>query len=1127
MRTGGRQDIRICLPAVVLLVAMQFMGFYEAAAQSYPAHSPLSSGNVFRIEIAETGMYRIGTAEVSALRGVRFDSIALRGHSGAMLPDANGSGMAHPLYNISYGLVDNDSDGVFDDDDALIFYGEGVDRWVRSDEAYRYVRHAYATRNCYYLVIGQAGHIVPTTGAYAVVASDTVKQYTVVGTHHNDMANIFQTGQVWVGERFSSTQTSRTFSISLPDAVSADRVHLRVALAHDGSSAADFSITLNGSSVPCQMSKNTLYHSFETDYPSNRQMSYSVRCDYTPSSGTALAYLDYIELYGTAEMRYTGGQKILRTEPTGVADPVVYEITATGSAWRVWDITDPGEIYEPQVSQTGSQARFTVADGIARQIIVFDEYTLLTPAGVTAIEAPDLAGRAVPDMIIVHPEEFEEAAERLAEAHRSIDGMDVMTVTPQEVYDAFSSGKQDPLAYRELLRSYYKLHDGQTAKYLLLFGHGTYDPRNILGDHGITLVTGEAYTSFGDNGNTYASDDMMGYLEDNEVGAATQTLDVAIGRLPAKNEEEASHLVNKIVGYMNRQDLLEVSGQSDWRNSIVLLADDADPGSRYDTIFTHDAERLATNIKEMHPQYNITRIFADAFVQQSGSSGSFYPDVSNAIRQRLNSGCLLLNYIGHGSTRYIGTERYISPQDIAAYSNNDRLTFFVTSTCSFGRADLTDDICGAESFLLSDGGGIGVVSATRPIVHHENFNTTICCELLQPENTVGDAWRIAKNRYAVSHSIVLFGDPALHLTLPIHRLEVTAINGRPVSDTDNDTAEVLSEVLVSGRVVDANGIEDNTFNGPLHITVYDRESESKTQANDNEGCEVTFRQQKDVLYRSRDSVRDGLFTFRFTVPMDVAYDYAASKISLYAYDRTTDATGAYTRLFLGGFDTLRVIEEIHPEVKLYLNDTNFRSGGSCDENPMLYAVLHDSIGINSVGSGLGHDITATLDGNGNTVISLNDFYRSDLEDSRGGTVSYQLSGLTAGWHTLTLKAWNIFNRSGSASLRFWVKPSESPSLVNFLATPNPAQGRTSIRIEHNCPGNISRVQVAIYDIRGRMVRRWESDPPADSYVVGPFEWRCDDASGHPVPNGIYTARIRYRIDGDERDEHLKIIVKAN
>ena len=146
----------------------------------------------------------------------------------------------------------------------------------------------------------------------------------------------------------------------------------------------------------------------------------------------------------------------------------------------------------------------------------------------------------------------------------------------------------------------------------------------------------------------------------------------------------------------------------------------------------------------------------------------------------MNYGCLLINYIGHGSTRYIGTERYIEPEDIGGYTNEGRLPLFVTSTCSYGYHDLPGEECGAEAHLLATGGAVAIISASRPISHIPQFNTDVILYALDTANTVGDALRLAKNRTSVSPCIGLMGDPGMRLSVPENQVVVTSTGVRCV-----------------------------------------------------------------------------------------------------------------------------------------------------------------------------------------------------------------------------------------------------------------------------------------------------------------------------------------------------------
>ena len=652
-------------------------------------------------------------------------------------------------------------------------------------------------------------------------------------------------------------------------------------------------------------------------------------------------------------------------------------------------------------------------------------------------------------------------------------------------------------------------------------GKGTYDNRNLLGNSLPTVVTYETAYSFDEDGMSYSSDDMMGYLGENARGGSSDTLNVGVGRLPAKNLSEATHLVDKIEGYLTRRDLADDRQRGDWRNYVALLADDADPGKPYDSAFAHSSEVVARSINDAHPHINIDKLYADSYHQSSGAIGSYYPDLNNALRQRMNNGCLLINYIGHGSTNYLGTERYMEFSDIASYSNTDRLPLFVTSTCSYGRYDNLDGLCGSEACILAPAAFIGVVSSSRPISHTERFNNDVVRFALDPRYTIGDALRMAKNRTStVSPCINLIGDPALHLSQPENRVVVTQINRQPVTEGVDDTATVLSRVTISGEIQDTSGQRIDDFEGTLYPIVFDRTVITKTLANDNPGTEVSFTQQKNIIYRGSHPVSEGQFEYSFIVPKDVAYQYDYAKLSHYARSAYDHATGCYSRLLLGGMNDTADISTLAPTIQLFIGDTHFRSGGLTDNNPTLIALLCDSAGINA-GAGLGHDITAVLDDNPGSLVVLNDLFQPDLAQVGSGTVVYSFRDLDPGKHTLTLKAWNIYGISASATINFTVRNADTLNISDLHCWPNPASGSARFMLEVNNSARVATAELQIFNSYGQIVATQTPPLSADSYVVGPVVWDLG-----AVPPGLYLARIIVTdSDGTVQQRTTKCVVR--
>ena len=1102
---------------------------WSTAQQQYVEHSMLATGQWYKIPVATAGVYSITTNEIAALRGTYCSDIALYGNASGMLSSNNTLLFADDLVPTAIEVVDVNGNGVFENDDYILFYGEGASVWRynTTSRLFEYYVHAYANNNYYYLTTTAATDDPQRTISQESVASGPfsyeISSHTGVALIHEDKINVFSGGRTWVENKLTYAYNQRVCNFTFPTTDGA--VTARYGLANVSSSAANFTVGSSaGASQNHRLYSGEDYQTFSRTF-NNLGESFSITFTYSPQESNGAGYFDFIELNGNQTLQYTGSPCFFRNQQLlqdGTVCPFYF--SGGGSALKIWDVTNPCQPISKGIATTGGGRQyFTAPTEQARTFVAFTDEESLIPTGITPLDNQDIHGTDAPDYVIVTHSDYQSQARDLADLHRQHDGMNLLVVTQEQVYNEFSSGRPDPIAIRRMLRCLRSKSDGSLPRYLLLFGKGTFDNRDILEAHQSTVVTYQTASSFDDESNIYPSDDIYGYLDDNAAGDFEGNMSVGIGRLPAKNSSEASHMVEKISRYINRSDLANSSIRGDWRNYVALLADDADPSCPYDSVFTSDSEITARSIKALYPHFNIDRIYADAFIQQSGADGSYYPDVNNALRQRINYGCLLLNYIGHGSSNYIGTERFMEISDIEKYTNTDQLTFFVTSTCSFGRYDHLQDICGAEAFLLAEAAGIGIVSASRPIHHTQRFNTSLCLYALNPDNSIGDALCLAKNGSSTSHCITLLGDPALHLSIPQNKVRVTHINQRPVNPMVIDSAEVLSRVTVEGDILAPDGSLLSDFNGTIYPIVFDREVKCRTLANDNDSTEVDFVQQKNILYKGRDNVTNGHFSYSFIVPRDVAYNYDYAKLSHYATNNTDNATGQYGNIMFGGFNEDLVITEFHPTVQLYINDTNFRNGGITNETPTLYARLSDSVGINAAGCGLGHDITAVIDDNPYSTVTLNDFYEPDINDSRQGEVRYTLGKLDEGLHTLTVRCWNIFNYSGSATISFRVANDRTAEIGLFTSAPNPAHDRTTIRIEHNLPSQIASASITLYDIRGRQLRHIDLTP-TDGTCVLAYPWDFTTADGTSLPKGIYIARcILSTTDGQTLSQNTKIV----
>jgi hypothetical protein len=183
---------------------------------------------------------------------------------------------------------------------------------------------------------------------------------------------------------------------------------------------------------------------------------------------------------------------------------------------------------------------------------------------------------------------------------------------------------------------------------------------------------------------------------------------------------------------------------------------------------------------------------------------------------------------------------------------------------------------------------------------------------------------------------------------------------------------------------------------------------------------MTFNLRNNILFSGKTTASEGKFSFTFIVPRDINYSFGSGKISYYANDNKEDMNGCFTDIIVGGFAPITVVDTVGPDIRLFMNDTLFRSGGITDNSPRMLAIISDKGGINTTGSGIGHDLTAFLDNDHNKSFVLNNYFENDFDNYMKGKIVYDLSDLTKGSHSLTLKAWDNFNNSSEESILFIV-----------------------------------------------------------------------------------------------------------
>ena len=283
--------------------------------------------------------------------------------------------------------------------------------------------------------------------------------------------------------------------------------------------------------------------------------------------------------------------------------------------------------------------------------------------------------------------------------------------------------------------------------------------------------------------------------------------------------------------------------------------------------------------------------------------------------------------------------------------------------------------------------------------------------------------------------------------------------------------------------------------------------------------------QKRIIYKGKASVNNGEFTFSFIVPKDIAYQYGLGRLSYYSENTKVDAHGSNQDFWIGGSLDSSAVDTIGPEIKLYMNNEQFVFGGITDENPVLLATVFDSSGVNTVGNGVGHDITAVLDGQTDKTLVLNDYYEADLDQYQSGRIQYPFKNLETGAHSVKLKVWDVYNRSSEVYTEFVVSESAELALDHVLNYPNPFTTHTDFYFEHNQPGTDMDVEIRIYTVGGRLIKTIHQQMNTDGFRSEPIAWNGLDDFGDRIGKGVYLYRLRVASpDGNNVEKLEKLVI---
>ncbi len=1109
-----------------------------------------------RVDVEDDGLYVL-TADDFDKAGVDLASvsrIAVYGGDGGSLPEAVSEAANNQMAQVPV-MIERAGDGRIS---RVLFYGAGPHRWI-----YRYSQdtipthelNPYVRANSYIVAVdGEDARtfsidrpdgspsVFPTLGVARVFHE--VDNVNAIDINNNGSGS----GRAWFGQQFEvfddRASDTRVFETPLPGLDRQMPITYRIRVAHTGRRPSNSSADARGffsvreGSVPigdsiviagvpdggytayARMQQYFLPDATSVGGDDRSLLSISYR-----SGVPAKGFLDWYEIHYYRRLQADGGSITFEApEGNGLAE---YDVGGFNSDDIIgFDITDPANPIELG-RQPGASGHFVFRGSLsytrrdARRYFITTMNEVRAPQSVRSVPFGDLREQPLnADILVITAEKLKDVAASYVDYRRSR-GQSAAFVTVEQIYTEFSHGNLDPTAIRDYIAQAYSTWT-RPPEYVLFYGDATYDYRGIIQED-IPLVPTYESADQTDSYNDIYSTAYDDYFT--RVVGEDALVDLASGRIPASSVEEAQVVLEKIRSY-------EASDHFGlWRQTLLLTADDADPPDA-GTDFVEQSENLwrSTMPTWMEPR----KIYLPSYPKEPTSRRK--PGAASDLKQFIEQGALLTNWIGHGNPNVWAHESLLEKDIlIPRLSNDTMLTFVTAATCNFASFDARQ-VSGAEMFVTQPhGGAIAVYGATRASFIYDNKTLLngFMRVLFQRRESTGEYPSIGEALYLVkqqggdqtnNQKYVILGDPTVGLDLPRDSVAITSVNGVDVS-SDTVVVGALSQVHVDGVVRGSDGSVRSDFNGTAIVTLYDADRNLTLDETVNGEAfhhPATFFGGR--LFRGPATVTNGRFSTTFRIPKDISYDSANARMLVYAYDQSGDAAGATRNIQVFGADTVAVTDTKGPDIKLYLDDRTFSDGDVVTPAPMLIVDLKDTSGINASGAGLGHRIEAWIDGSAD-AIDLTDYYQTLPTTYQEGSAERRLDTLAPGLYHVRVRAWDIFNNHSESSTYFRVAEAEPGDLqvIEVVNYPNPMARETDFTFRHNQTRPLD-VDVSIYTQSGRKIRDLAAHSVTDRFVR--VHWDGTDADGRRVANGVYLYRLKVSVVGEEDAKTFETIDKV-
>ena len=1081
--------------------------------------SVLSTGTWYKFPISEEGIYKIDAGLLTSL-GISLSdldprTIKIYNNGGKILPSSLAAARPNDLQELAI-KVEGESDGVFNEGDFILFYGRGVNFWNYDSGTKKIVRNKnwYSRENYFWLTFGgNTGKRIASAASES--SSNTFLQNTTKAFVYNDEdnLNVLKSGVVYVSDEYSSAKKNYTYINSINDHATGTSSKYNYSFANVSETSVPFSIEENGQVILSRNLTAANYNLYQVGTLNEGSAVYSgnftdgrsvLKINYNTTSQVSKGYLNYFEIEYDRYLKAVENEIVFFSKDTNAV--IDYRLSNfSTSDNKVFDVSDYFNVKQiiPEFI-SGGEIRFKRIQQInnVSKYFALNTSKFKTPSGFERIDNSFVRAQSegMQYVVITH-RDFSQYAQKLVNFRSNESDFPITSKIfyTDEIFNEFSGGINDPTALRDFIKYAY---DNWNTKpeYILLFGGGTYDYLNSEGRNNNFVPTYQTTESFHEI-LSYSFDDYF-----SRIKGAGNKADLAVGRIPANNTQDAEVSVNKIIFYETNN----VDGL--WRNRITLVADDGLTSKGNDgSLHTSQSEELS---RDHVPSYfDQQKIYLANYPAVITGLGRRKPTVNQALINAINNGTVLLNYIGHGNPDVWAHEFIFERSSTIPQLSNNIYPFLTAATCDFGKFDDPSVESGAEDLMfLPNAGLIGVFTAVRPVYSNQNarLNEKFYDNLFASTNS---PIRIGTGYFKTKESATgdnderfhLFCDPALILAVPKKPVNISSVNGENlITDVQ---IKALGSVEIKGRVINSDSTTNSAFNGEGIITVFD--SKRKVYL---EEIRYNVEYQGGLIFRGKVSVINGEFSASFTVPKDISYENQNGKIIAYLFNNETDGIGVTQKIIVGGTDSTVTNDGNGPAIDIYFDDLSYTNAYLVNKDFNLLVKIDDETGLNTTGTGIGHKLEGIINDDDANPIDFTNYFIGDLDaGGKSGLIDYKFSNYADGDYKIKIKAWDVFNNLSSAEEYFTVVGSGGLAIRDVFNYPNPFSSSTYFTFQHNLTEAVD-VEIKVYTIAGRLIKEINSYGLNDKFVKVPWDGRDED--GNVLSNGTYLYKLNIKtVDG--------------